>query len=201
MVGGLHLRASLCHQRGHPILIPCGPLSLLALALAFANWTWLLLGVAVLHAVSCWPDVLARYCSPTAWRLTGIPLEAALRIEPQDQYLAMRLPEYSIARMVDRVVPGANAFFRFPRLRKLIRTTISWSAMKAALNEKLGDMLWTAMIADFQPAKQLEFHFPAREIRAVRVVRTGKAEKRNGASRSFEFSIRALKCLVRRSGV
>ena len=172
---------------GTRFLIPSAPFLSLALALSFANWTWLLLGVAVLHAVSCWPDVLSRYCSPTAWRLNGIPLEAALRIEPQDQYLAMRLPEYSIARMVDRVVPRGERVFSFSSIAEAYTDRDILVRYEAALNEKLGDTLWTAMIADFQPTKQLEFHFAAREVRALRVVRTGKTERAQWSIAEFRI--------------
>jgi hypothetical protein len=47
----------------------------------------------------------------------------------------------------------------------------------SASNEVLGDMLWTPLIADFQPSKVFTFRFPRRMVHGLRAVTTkGSAE-------------------------
>src|ERR1700693_213102 len=69
---------------GTRFLIPAIPFISLSLALALSGLQWLLLVLVAAHAISCWPNVVQRYCSPAAWRLVKVSPKAALRIQPQE---------------------------------------------------------------------------------------------------------------------
>jgi 4-amino-4-deoxy-L-arabinose transferase-like glycosyltransferase len=91
---------------GTRFLMPALPFLCLALAASLprpAAWTLLLL-----HAVACWPAVIALYEAPGAWRLRGFPVRAALRLEPENEYLDRTYPEYRLARLLEENVPPGS---------------------------------------------------------------------------------------------
>jgi hypothetical protein len=54
-------------------------------------------GLLILQAVLCSPWVVDGYAGEHAWRLRGWPWRAALRLEPEAEYLRRNLHEYSFA--------------------------------------------------------------------------------------------------------
>jgi hypothetical protein len=97
---------------GARFLMPALPFLALALALALAMYLprqalWLCVAV---QAVACWPQIFGLYHREFSWRLKGIPWRAALRIEPERDYLES-LYGYRVACMVqDHTPPGARLF-------------------------------------------------------------------------------------------
>jgi 4-amino-4-deoxy-L-arabinose transferase-like glycosyltransferase len=68
-----------------------------------------------LQAVACLPPVLDSWLPVYQFRLHEFPWRAALRIEPEDQYLTRHIGEYGIARMIERnTPPGARIFSLLP---------------------------------------------------------------------------------------
>ena len=161
---------------GARFLIPAAPFISLALALAFANLGWILLPLVVAHAILCWPPVATRYCAPAAWRLTKIPLKAALRIESDDAYLSRRSKQYKEARMIETLVPEGERVFSFHDTGAAYTTREILMRYQGALNETIDDILWTPLFNSYQPTRSLAFHFPQQSLRKIRVVRTAPAE-------------------------
>ena len=85
-------------NQGTRFLMPALPFLALAIMMALPNvLVWACLAV---QSVGCWPQLAALYDSAHTWRLRGFPLAAALRIEPENDYLAARLGDYRIARII-----------------------------------------------------------------------------------------------------
>ena len=76
---------------GTRFLIPALPFVSLAMALALEAAAPVLALLIVFHAYASWPSVVKRYT--TAWSLQGIPYKAALRIIPEEQFLAAHFDE------------------------------------------------------------------------------------------------------------
>jgi len=97
---------------GARFLMPALPFLAMALALAVAaslprQALWACVAV---QAVACWPQIFGLYHPEFSWRLKGIPWRAALRIQPERDYLES-LDGYRVARMVqDHTPPGARLF-------------------------------------------------------------------------------------------
>jgi hypothetical protein len=161
---------------GARFLIPAAPFISLALALAFANFGWLLLPLVVAHAISCWPPVASRYCASAAWRLNKIPLKAALRIETEDSYLSRRSRQYNEARMIEQLVPEGQRVFSFHDTGAAYTSREILMRYQGALNETIDDILWTPLFNSYQPTRGLTFHFPQQHVRKIRVIRTAAAE-------------------------
>jgi hypothetical protein len=92
---------------GTRFLIPALPF--LALALAAAMPARAMTAIAALHALISFPPMLDAYAPNGAWRLKGFPWQAALRIQPHEEYLREKLPEYAYAELLNaQVKPGAR---------------------------------------------------------------------------------------------
>ena len=161
---------------GARFLIPAAPFVSLALALTFANASGLLLVLTLAHAISCWPTVAKLYCGSTAWRLNNIPYKAALRIEPEEAFLRRRSQQYNETRLIDNLVPPGEPVFSYAQMTDSYGSHEVLVSFQAGFNEILRDILWTPLFNSFQPTRILTFHFPPRDLRAIRVVQTEKAK-------------------------
>jgi len=161
---------------GTRFLIPMVPFVSLALALAVANLPWLLFVMLAANMVLCWPDMYLTYCTPGAWRVEGIPVEAALRIQPEDEYLSQD-PDYKIVRMMGRVVPPGNVIFAIGQGGRSYLPRELLTGYQSAANEVKQDILWTGVVAGYQPVRTLRFDFPPRAFRKLRVVLKGREPK------------------------
>ena len=98
---------------GARFLMPALPFLalILAMALAMALPRPVLWVCVALQAVACWPQVFGLYHPAYTWRLERIPWRAALRIQPEREYLESVLPAYGVARLVeDNTKPGERIF-------------------------------------------------------------------------------------------
>lgn len=98
---------------GARFLMPALPFLAMALSLAVAialprQVLWAFVAV---QAVACWPQIFELYHPAYTWRLERIPWKAALRIQPERDYLESVLPAYGVARLVeDNTKPGERVF-------------------------------------------------------------------------------------------
>jgi hypothetical protein len=84
-------------------LMPALPFFALAMLLSVPRrlgWA-----IVVGHAVLSWPAVVGLYADTYVWRLRGLPVGAALRIEPEQDYLRRTMPEYKVAEAVKEATP------------------------------------------------------------------------------------------------
>jgi hypothetical protein len=156
---------------GTRFLIPVVPFVSLALALAVVNIPWLLLTLVLAHAITCWPDVYNLYCAHDAFRINTVPVEAALRLEPEEAYLSQD-PEYAVVRMIGSIVPPGQPVFAISQGGQSYLQRDLLVGYESASNEVLQDILWTPVVRAYQPTRILKFDFPPRELRKFRVVQT-----------------------------
>ena len=158
---------------GTRFLIPAVPLVSVALALVIADVEWLLPTVAVLNLIVCLPPVYNLYCAPGAMRIDKVPVRAALRLQPEDQYLRQD-PEYASARMIARIVPPNDTIFAISQGGQSYLPRHLRIGYESAANEVLQDILWTPVVPDLQPRRSFRFDFAPRELRRLRVVQTAR---------------------------
>jgi hypothetical protein len=160
---------------GSRFLIPAAPFVSLALALAFANAGWLLMVLVLGHAVLSWPRVESLYCSPAAWRIFQVPVRAALRVQPEVEYLRERSQQYREGRLIEQLVPKGEKVLALGNSAESYIPHEVLVKYEAANNEVLGDILWTPMFQDYQPTQTLRLRFPARELRKLRLVENAQS--------------------------
>lgn len=159
---------------GTRFLIPALPLLSLAMGLALARWRMAAAGLALMHAVASWPDLVSLYCDPNAWRLVKVPVLQALRIEPEESWLTRKSPPYPIARMIEDFTPPGSRILTFNQVHDAYTSRETLVVYQAAFNAVLGDILWSAIIREYPPQRQLTFRFPAEDLTAVRVVQINR---------------------------
>lgn len=98
---------------GARFLIPSAPFLALAMGLGLADSPGVLAAVALFHAVVSWPGVLNTYCDPWAWRVSSIPVKAALRREPEIPYIERHLGDYTLKVPIEQTVPRGQKIFSF----------------------------------------------------------------------------------------
>jgi hypothetical protein len=153
-------------------VIPALPFIALAMALVFIRWKPLAVAIVVAHAVISWPAMAPLYPNRYAWRLTGIPLRAALRIEPEDTFLDSNLTNYRMARLIERTLPERATVFGFsPVAEAYTRRNVLVSYLSAS-NQVLADILRTPVEPTFAPDWMQEFRIPSTAVRRIRVVQT-----------------------------
>lgn len=156
---------------GTRFLMPALPW--IAFLLAFSIPRVLLLPTAVLHAVLCWPTVLALYAEPGAWRLDGFPLRAALRIQPEDEYLRENLWEFRLAELLDaHIAPGARVLDLFggPRAYTERELVVYW---QSAEGKRLSEALHMAALQTPGLLNNIRADWPEQPLTALRAERTG----------------------------
>jgi hypothetical protein len=162
---------------GTRFLIPTLPFVSLALAMACGETTPLLAALMIFQAVAAYPSVLKQYTGRFVWKLEHIPVEAALRIIPQDTYLTERDPGYLAARMMDRYLPPGERVLAFDFSREAYTAHQVLVSYRSASNEVLADIVTAGFSPASQPTRAREFHFTERKVRRLRVVQTEQAER------------------------
>jgi hypothetical protein len=71
----------------------------------------------------------------------------------------------------DKTPPGAR-ILTFPGLPESYTTREVLVVYQAAFNNRMGDILWSGMLADYAPTWHLRFRFPPQPLRGIRVVQT-----------------------------
>jgi hypothetical protein len=159
---------------GTRFLIPA--LVFVSLALGFAvlalppRWAAMVGCAALLaHAVSSWPAVLPRWAGGV-WSVVGIPWKAALRIQPEREYLLANVPHYLVAEVVEASVAPPDRVFSLTPLPEAYFDAEALISYQAALNEELVEGLKTAVEPDLWPSRQRRVVWDPRPLRGFRVV-------------------------------
>jgi hypothetical protein len=101
-----------------------------------------------LQAVLCWPQALNAWQPESSFRLRDFPLAAALRLDPEADYLARHVVEYPVARMVEENTPPDARVFSFGPVASAYlprAVTVSW---QSAEGESMADALRTGFHPD-----------------------------------------------------
>jgi hypothetical protein len=159
---------------GSRFLVPALPPLALAMALAMERPRWLLPGVMAAHGFLSWYASPVRYFDVYAPRIAAAPVLAALRIEPEDVYLARSNTGYSIDRMIERQVPPGNRVFSFEPIPESWTTREIVAAQNGADSEVIEDILRAALVSSTCPIQALSFQFSPTRLQRVRASQMAK---------------------------
>ncbi len=164
---------------GTRFVLPALPFISLAMALAFtsipAAAPVLLLAVALLNAVACWPSIVELYVPSGIWRITGFQFRPALRLEPEDVWLSRQFPPYLVAGMIDQFVPAGQKVFAFSIPARAYAHREIAASFESSQGEVRRDILMTALLEDWHPTRSLDFEFIPRTLRKIRLVQTASS--------------------------
>lgn len=122
----------------------------------------------LLQAVAASPWIVDHYASPHAWRLRGFPWRAALRLEPERQYLRGRLHEFPFTEQAARIV-GQERLLDLYGLPFSYMKTVPLGPQTSAEFDDAVIALTTAASAKPERVAVLRAPLHSHWIRAVRV--------------------------------
>lgn len=157
---------------GTRFLIPMLPFLALSLGVAVENWKGAGVALVLFHALTSWPSLMKAYCDEYAMRLYQIPVRAALRLQNEEEYLAQRLDNYEMARLIEREVPPESKVLGYGAPPEAYCSRDILVGYQGAFNQNMVDVLAAPVTGDWLPTRRLTFRFGARELRRLRVVQT-----------------------------
>ncbi len=160
---------------GTRFLIPALPFVAMAMALAVSRFPRLLMAVALLHAAVSWPSVARRYAKTDAWLLAKVPWREALRIKPEEGFLYSNLPGYGVARMIEERAHAGSTVLSFTPIPEAYTSRNVRVPSQSEQGVADRAIFFTGFDPGYAPTWRLRFAFPRRELRALRVVQTGRA--------------------------
>ena len=156
------------------ILLPFAVFAAPALGLAVQNSPGVIPLLLLLHSLVSWPDAVTAYADSRAWRITNMPLGAALRTIPEGDYLQAKLDGYAMARTIDRITPSDAKVLTLCRVPQAYTTRRLWNRSESAEGELAFQILLSAAQAGQRPRYAVWFRLPKRAVRALRVVQTSE---------------------------
>jgi hypothetical protein len=148
-------------------------LTFAALALGMALPRPLAWAAIAIQAVGCLPPLLDAWLPAYQFRLHEFPWRAALRIEPEDQYLTRHNRDYGTARMVENnTPPGTRIFSLIPVASAYLARNVT-AAWVSAEGDRMTDALRVASLYPddwffdwraswpLEPLRALRFRMPA----------------------------------------
>jgi hypothetical protein len=148
-------------------LIPALPFLSLAMGVAFASTRVAAPALIVGHALLSLPNVAGWYCDAGAWRIESTWLRAALRLRPEESFLAARLPAYPMIRRLDGLVPEGRAVF------SMSAVPAAYTSREILIDNRLSEALRIAVSPELRPTRHWRFAVPSQRLRAVRVRNDG----------------------------
>ncbi|HMC62895.1 MAG TPA: discoidin domain-containing protein, partial [Candidatus Solibacter sp.] len=158
---------------GTRFLIPALPFVALAMGLGLSQSPGVLWAVALFHAAVSWPAVLSTYCDHWAWRIPSIPVNAALRREPEWPYILARVGDLNLKGRIEQAVPPGETIFSFAGRPEAYIDRDIVVQYESTLGNLVQDIL---QAPDAHPPKHLQaFQFLPVTARGVRVVNLAAA--------------------------
>lgn len=143
-------------------------LALFFLALAMAAGRRLAAVLLAVQAAVCCPWLAGRYAGVNAWRLKGLPVRAALRIEPEHSYLERLLDEYAFTRRAAELIGGGRLLDLYGLPFSYLQTAPT-GPHSSAVFDNLATTLAVAQDAAMERVSPLTCRFPLQFVGSVRV--------------------------------
>ena len=161
---------------GARFLLPALPFVALGMALALEvprRFYPQVLQVIVIVAalVLAWPRVIDKYRAPRGgWQISGMPWQAALRLNPAESWLMSHSADYALADTVNRAVPANKRIWSTLALAEAWTKPDVLVYYYSAECEAIHDVLMTALSEEMQPRLNLRFTFPLKIVERVRLL-------------------------------
>jgi dolichyl-phosphate-mannose-protein mannosyltransferase len=152
-----------------------------ALAMAVALPRKPATALAIVHALLALPFAMDLYASPNAWRLEELPLAAALRIEPEADYLPRAMWTYELAEMVSEHVPPTAQVFELFNAPSAYCDPSFIGPWHSAASDRMREALSIGAMTGSGIYSEFDARWETRELTAVRI--------RLAESNSAEWSI------------
>jgi hypothetical protein len=157
---------------GVRFLIPPLPFVALAMAMALTTLPGMAVAVLLLHAVLCWPAMVAKMVPTGSWRLALTPRKDAFHLRDPRQYCKNYLALYPASELIERITPPGSTVFTFQPLPEAYTSRRILVDYESASNQEAARIFKSAATGTGLPNWRLGFTFPPSRLRAIRVRQT-----------------------------
>jgi hypothetical protein len=156
---------------GARFLIPPLPFVALAVAAAFAPRPAVLAAIVGVHVILSWPSFMPVWAPAYQWRLEEFPWRAALRITPEDAYLAAHIRDYRAGLLLDRHVPRGQLVYA-PSMEQLAYHHAELAGSNLYFH--VLDTVATGYMPDRDQIVRRRYAFAPMQTRTLRLVLNGQ---------------------------
>ncbi len=157
---------------GARFLIPTLPFVALAMAMALSTLPGAALAVVLVHAVLCWPAVVAKLVPTGSWRLTLTPWRDALHLRDPGRYYSNHLALYPASRLIEKATPPGSTVFTFKAIPDAYTSRRVLVNYESAANLADARIFLSAATGQGLANGRLRFAFSPGRLRAIRVNQT-----------------------------
>jgi hypothetical protein len=150
---------------GARFLLPAYLFAVLALMVAVPRAALVCL---IFQAVTSWPQVIALYNDADVWRLREFPWKAALRIEPEDAYLAWHIDAYPITRLLQTLTAPTDRTFTLTSIAAAYTDRQTLEYWHSAEGDSMLDWLKQAGMYNNAPLYDVSAGWQPQPFRAIR---------------------------------
>ena len=123
------------------------------------------------HALSCWPPILRAWHPQPVWALHAVvPWKAALRLEPEHEYLRRHVSNFAAVQRVADEVGSGDRVLSLEALPQAYFAPEQLVYYQGAENEQLLEVLRAGADPRFWPSRVLSLEWPARELHGFRIL-------------------------------
>jgi hypothetical protein len=142
------------------------------MAMALTTLPGMAVAVLLLHAVLCWPAVVAKMVPTGSWRLALTPRKDAFHLRDPRQYCKNYLALYPASELIERVTPPGSTVFTFQPLPEAYTSRRILVDYESASNQEAARIFKSAATGAGLPNGRLTFTIPPSRLRAIRVRQT-----------------------------
>ena len=134
--------------------------------------------VLAFHGTASWPSVIPKWHPEGLWRLQGAPWAAALRIEPEAEYLRRWVPWHRTAEFIEKQGDAETRVLSLEPLPEAYFPSRQWVSYQGARNEAVTHVLLTGtgLKHDFWPSRRLTAEWPVQDLSGLRIEQRGSHE-------------------------
>lgn len=150
----------------------------LAMMLPLQRIPLLPLALSGVFAITCWPSLLPRFTHRYAWRISEIPVKAALRIESEDAFLRRRTEFYAAGRLIEEnTEPGAR-ILAFSGTGESFTTRDVPVSFQSTYGSLASDIFYCGAFPELLPQRHLTLRAPlkARRVRVYQLAAGSRHE-------------------------
>ena len=162
---------------GTRFLIGAAPFLAFAIGLVVSHWRAVAPLLMLFTVVVCWPSVVPLYANESAWRLDRMFWRAALRLQPESEYLNYHLEDYAPSKLAEGLVPPNRRIFTLGGIAEAYCRREVIIAYQSAYGNTLAEALTAAVVPTYLSDRWWTYEFPRQKTRRLRLVQTGNHDR------------------------
>ena len=130
----------------------------------------------LLHALASWPTLYTHWHPEAFWALPDISWQAALRLQPEREFLHRWVPRFTTAEILNAITSPNDRVLSLEPLPEAYTHAEIMVSYQGAINEELAHVLLAAREPDFWPKRRVRIRWSPQPLVGFRVVQENEHE-------------------------